>query len=67
MIRDYDDDPTIQIMPSRSEESDRRDYFIGKAKEAEALAVSNPDCKSKWMKIAEGYRSLAGSLPKSKA
>lgn len=62
---DDDDDRTVKIEP-RFEEADRHDYFIGKAKEAEALAANEPTCKSKWMKIAKGYRSLAASFPKPK-
>ena len=60
---DSDDDLTVTAVPNAS----KHDYFLQKAMDAEEFAERHPECSADWMKIAQGYRSMAGSYPKSKA
>lgn len=60
---DNDDDLTVTAVSNAS----RYDYYLQKAMDAEEFAARHPECRADWIKIAQGYRSMAGSYSKSKA
>jgi hypothetical protein len=65
---DDDSDLTIQMTRVGFEEPGKRGFFLKNAAQAEEQAAHAPDpaTKQKWLKIAEGYRSLAIPTAKSK-
>jgi len=48
---------------------DIRSYYLGKIKEAEERVASATDGEARdhWLRIIDGYRSLAGSPPRAGA
>jgi len=47
----------------------KRDYYLAKVKEAESHAAEAADSetRSRWLTIAQGYRSMVGHMPQTAA